>query len=89
MQDQRNRRQALLGLAGLTLVAGCSAHGSAEAESAEGSTGEAAAQPDLSALAGKSLRVVPKGGMMTMDYREDRLTILLDENDRIERAYVG
>ena len=89
MQDQRNRRQALLGLAGLTLVTGCSAHGSAEAESAEGSTGEAAAQPDLSALAGKSLRVVPKGGMMTMDYREDRLTILLDENDRIERAYVG
>lgn len=46
-------------------------------------------EPDLSALQGKVLRVVPKGGMMTMDYRPDRLTIVLDEEEKIERAFIG
>ena len=61
-----------------------SARSAAEPGSAEEESGL-----DLSALEGKTVRVVPKGGMMTMDYREDRLTILLDEDERIERAYVG
>lgn len=89
MQSGSNRRQTLLGLAGLTLVAGCSAHSATGNSDAEESATTPQAEPDLSALVGKTVRVVPKGGMMTMDYREDRLTILLDENDRIERAYVG
>lgn len=89
MRSNSDRRRALLGLAGVTLLAGCSAHAAGrEGAGAEPSEAEPA-RPDLSFLAGKSLRVVPKGSVMTMDYREDRLTILLDEDERIERAYVG
>jgi len=88
MTDERNRRQALVGLATLTLLAGCSARSAGEAETPEAES-DAQTGLDLSALEGKTLRVVPKGGMMTMDYRQDRLTILLDEDERIERAYVG
>lgn len=89
MRSASNRRQALLGLAGVTLMAGCATRAAEEAAPGEGAAPAAETAPDLAALTGKSLRVVPKGGMMTMDYREDRLTILLDEDERIEQAYVG
>lgn len=35
------------------------------------------------------LRWVAKGTMVTMDYREDRLTVWLDANNRVERATCG
>lgn len=38
--------------------------------------------------AGK-LRWIPKGAMVTMDYREDRLNIELDENNRVTRIRCG
>lgn len=83
-----NRRLALTGLAALALLGGCASGERAEAGDRNDGTSEGT-DLDLTALQGKSLRVVPKGGMMTMDYRPDRLTILLDENEKIERAYVG
>ncbi|GAA4759282.1 hypothetical protein GCM10023264_29950 [Sphingomonas daechungensis] len=33
----------------------------------------------------KVLRWAPKGSMLTMDFREDRLTVHLDANNKIER----
>jgi len=86
MPTERNeRRGALAGLAALTLLAGCA--GREPARAAEG-TGEAP-DIDLSPLEGMSLRVVPAGGAMTMDYRPDRLTVVLGEDERIERIHVG
>ena len=38
--------------------------------------------------AGK-LRWIPKGAMVTMDHREDRLNIELDENNRVTRIRCG
>jgi hypothetical protein len=35
------------------------------------------------------IRWVAKGMMVTMDYREDRLTVYLDAANRIERASCG
>ena len=41
-------------------------------------------------LAGaKSLRWIPKDGVVTMDYRPDRLNIHLDESNRITRIRCG
>ncbi|WP_366554515.1 hypothetical protein [Aquibaculum sediminis] len=94
MHSDHNRRRALAGLAAVTLVGGCATQRSAQAEGREKPARRSdvppdESQPDLNAIKGMSLRVVPKGGMMTSDYRDDRLTILLDEDERIERAYVG
>ena len=37
----------------------------------------------------KTLRWVAKGIMVTMDFRGDRLTVALDEANRVERANCG
>ncbi|MEA1071326.1 I78 family peptidase inhibitor [Sphingomonas sp. LY160] len=37
----------------------------------------------------RTIRWVPKGGMVTMDFRGDRLTVQLDEANRVERASCG
>ena len=37
----------------------------------------------------RALRWVPKGMMVTMDYRGDRLTVHLDAANRVERANCG
>lgn len=36
-----------------------------------------------------ALRWVPPGMMVTMDFREDRLTVYLDASNRVERASCG
>ena len=43
----------------------------------------------LTASGAKVLRWVPKGTMVTMDFRDDRLTVYLDASNRIERAVCG
>lgn len=43
----------------------------------------------LQASGARILRWVPKGAAVTMDYREDRITIYLDGSNRIERASCG
>lgn len=35
------------------------------------------------------VRWVPKGAAVTMDYREDRVTVYLDASNRVERASCG
>ena len=35
------------------------------------------------------VRWVPKGGVVTMDFRGDRLTVQLDANNRVETARCG
>lgn len=43
----------------------------------------------LAASGARVLRWVPKGTFVTMDYREDRITIYLDGSNRVERASCG
>jgi hypothetical protein len=43
----------------------------------------------LSAAGARTIRVVPKGGVVTMDFRGDRLTVQLDEANRVETARCG
>lgn len=43
----------------------------------------------LAASGAKTLRWVPKGGVMTMDFSPFRLTVLLDGSNRVERASCG
>lgn len=92
--NQSDRRGALAGLAALALLAGCAGREGARAQESQGETpgdegpGEAP-DLDLSPLVGMSLRVVPKDGAMTMDYRPDRLTIVLGDDERIELIHVG
>lgn len=43
----------------------------------------------LSATGKTALRWVQPGMMVTMDYREDRLTVYLDAANRVERASCG
>jgi hypothetical protein len=52
------------------------------------------ATPDLgarmmSASGARILRWVPKGGMVTMDFSPDRLTVQLDGANRVETARCG
>ncbi len=35
------------------------------------------------------MRIIRPDDAVTMDYQETRLNILLDQNDRIQRAYCG
>ena len=35
------------------------------------------------------MRVLPFGGMATMDFREDRLTVSLDKAGKVERISCG
>lgn len=43
----------------------------------------------MGASTSRKLRWVPKGAAVTMDYREDRLTVWLDSNNRVERLSCG
>lgn len=78
MVESKLARRALLQGAALAGVAGY-AH-------AGGDDGEAGLCPELIGL---TLRVVRPGDMVTMDYREDRVTVHVDENGVIERLEVG
>lgn len=43
----------------------------------------------LAATGARVIRWAPKGSAVTMDYRADRVTVSLDEANRIERASCG
>lgn len=43
----------------------------------------------LAASGARDIRWVPKGGMVTMDFREDRVTVALDQANRVETANCG
>ena len=43
----------------------------------------------LAASGARTIRWVPKGGVVTMDFREDRLTVQLDGSNRVETARCG
>nr|WP_294846209.1 I78 family peptidase inhibitor [uncultured Sphingomonas sp.] len=43
----------------------------------------------LTASGAKVIRWVPKGSAVTMDFRGDRVTVALDENNKVERASCG
>lgn len=43
----------------------------------------------LAASGARVIRWVPKGGVVTMDYREDRVTVQLDGSNRVEHANCG
>ena len=43
----------------------------------------------LAASGARVLRWVPRGGVVTMDYREDRITVQLDGSNRVEGARCG
>ena len=43
----------------------------------------------LSASGARIIRWVPKGGMVTMDFSPNRLTVQLDSNNRVETANCG
>lgn len=43
----------------------------------------------LAVSGARTLRWVPRGMMVTMDYRGDRLTVMLDAANRVERARCG
>lgn len=43
----------------------------------------------LAASGAKTIRWVPQGGVVTMDYRGDRVTVQLDKANRVETANCG
>ncbi len=43
----------------------------------------------LSASGARIIRWVPKGGVVTMDFSPNRLTVQLDESNRVEAANCG
>jgi len=43
----------------------------------------------LAASGARVIRWVPKGGVVTMDYRADRITAYLDGSNQVERASCG
>jgi peptidase inhibitor I78 family protein len=43
----------------------------------------------LTASGARVLRWVPRGGVVTMDFRGDRITVQLDASNRVERASCG
>jgi len=43
----------------------------------------------LAASGARLIRWVPKGGVVTMEYSAERVTVLLDETNRVERASCG
>lgn len=72
---------------GGVFLAGC-----ARTTGKAGSIEEDASPPSetcVSGLEGLQLRAVEEGQPMTQDYRKDRLTLVLDEQGRISRSYIG
>jgi hypothetical protein len=51
-----------------------------------GMTGEAAKATLISEFPTMAVQVVPYGSMVTMDYREDRIRIRLDENGMVSKT---
>ncbi|WP_294121104.1 I78 family peptidase inhibitor [Sphingomonas sp.] len=43
----------------------------------------------LKASGARVIRWVPKGGAVTMDFRGDRITVALDDDNKVERASCG
>lgn len=43
----------------------------------------------LQASGARTIRWVPKGGVVTMEYSAERVTVLLDGSNRVERASCG
>lgn len=96
-------RQLMAGLALLPLAACTVATSDATATSTPGGAcrndalaqfaGQASSQElgarILEAAGARVIRWVPKGTMVTMDYREDRVTVYLDGSNRVERASCG
>ena len=88
---------ALLPLAGCTIAESKPVEGvpmaSCSNESLAQFTGQPASQElgarMLAASGARVIRWVPKGGVVTMDYREDRITAYLDGSNRVERASCG
>lgn len=80
------RRQAVRGAATVSLAAVAAFLSSPRAGRAQ-----ATVEPVLTAddMIGKSLRVYHTGDPVTLDYREDRLNIELDSDDRIAKVSVG
>jgi hypothetical protein len=76
MKTEKIPRRVLLQAAALL------AAGSAQAGGDE-------SQGPCSELVGMTLRVVHPGDMVTMDYREDRITIEVDENEVIQSLSIG
>lgn len=64
-----------------------SAPGELDPDDYVGLPGERAGE--LATERGWLARVVPPGSMMTMDFREDRLNLLLDDDGTVVRAYPG
>lgn len=79
---------ALLGGLVLSGCAGTARSGTSQSPD-EPQGGETPSRSCVSSLTGLELRAVEEGEAVTMDYREDRLTLVLDEQQRITRAYIG
>ena len=43
----------------------------------------------LAASGARAIRWVPKGGVVTMEYSAERVTVMLDGSNRVERASCG
>ena len=87
---------ALLGACATTVPAGPPANeggGACNADAARGFIGqrvsEALGAQILAATGARSLRWGPPGGMMTMDYRDDRVNVFYDAGSMIERVTCG
>ncbi len=67
--------------------------GSCDAARAQGLVGRASSQAlgaeALRLTGARTLRWIPEGGIVTMDYREDRLNIHLDRQNRVARIACG
>ncbi|WP_026988131.1 I78 family peptidase inhibitor [Fodinicurvata fenggangensis] len=90
----RSRRRFLDGLLsqvpvvlGGAFLAGCARTSGAAGAREEGEGGPSEAC--VSGLEGLHLRAVQEGQPVTQDYRRDRLTLVLDEQGRISRSYIG
>lgn len=53
------------------------------------SASQALGERMLRASSARTIRWVPKGGMVTMDFNPQRLTVQLDGSNRVERASCG
>lgn len=68
-------------------------HGTCRAATLDRFTGQPASQElgarILAASGARLIRWVPKGNVITMEFSAERVTVLLDENNKVERASCG
>lgn len=88
MSTESSRRH-LLSLAVVGAAGGLAAACARSQAAAPGATDAAVSQAELDKLKGLMLRTVRPGDMVTMDFREDRLTVEVDAQGRILRASIG